>query len=126
MVNYRWLVKALENYPARKIPGVGYQYTVDLGSQHSDELIIDFFSVSPGYPAVWMTVFKLDGNIDIRLMGMDLNTLFYLELTPLSWPQMVVVDDVAIRQVKVTNTAQSGKSCVLLFARLPLKYIEYT
>jgi len=110
---------------ARRVPGYGYSYTIDLGTAHSADTLVDFDTISPNIPAVWMTVVSLDGNVDLTPIGMDLNPLLTLSLTPLTYPQMVTIDDIAIRRLKVTNTAQTGKTCKLMFGRLAVGYIDY-
>jgi hypothetical protein len=58
-----------------------------------------------------VTVFKLDGNVTLTLVDADGNTDSY-DLTALTYPAMIYFQTY-ISELKVTNVAQAGKTCIL-------------
>jgi len=99
-------VEAFEKYGALKFADDLHVETLDLGTARTTDELTKFV------PAVALTIFSNTGSIDLYLNEKD--DYHKLTFAALTYPQTFLLDWFRLKKLYITNTAQSGKTAVLI------------
>jgi hypothetical protein len=101
------IVEALETYGALRMANDLYVYTLDLSTERATPKEIPELA-----DAISLTLFRCDGTFTIYLQSATDTRKFTFDA--ITYPQTFLLDNFKIEHVYVTNTAQSGKSAIII------------
>jgi hypothetical protein len=101
------IVEALETYGALRMANDLYVYTLDLSTERATPKEIPELADS-----ISLTLFRCDGTFTIYLQSATETRKFTFDA--ITYPQTFLLDNFKIVHVYVTNTAQAGKSAIII------------